>query len=114
MIARPCIAVCAAIFGIALLAVPVMAGQITERQKRDCRGDYQRYCNAYGLGTEGLRACMSRSFKKLTNSCVAALVDAGEVSQKQANSVRKKTSSAKHATHKRTTTSHKHTTKKRH
>ncbi len=108
MTARPCIAVCAAIFGFALLVLPATAGQVTERQKRDCRGDYQRYCNAYGLGTEGLRACMSRSFKKLTSSCVGALVDAGEVSKKQADSIRKKSSSAKRTTHKRTTTKKKH------
>ena len=76
MTSRPWIALCAALTGSALIVFSAVAAPITERQKRDCRTDYQRFCSEYGLETEGLRACMSRSFKKLTNSCVAALVAA--------------------------------------
>ena len=75
----------AALFAFALLLVPAIAGTITEREKRDCPNDYHRYCGEYGLGSEALRACMSRNIKKLSRVCVAALVDAGELSQAQAD-----------------------------
>src|SRR5262245_14544875 len=74
----------AALFAFALLLVPALAGVITEREKRDCPNDYHKYCGEYGLGTEALRACMSRNIKKLSRVCVAALVDAGELTQAQA------------------------------
>ena len=65
--------------------LPAIAGQITEREKRDCHDDYQKYCSDYGLGTKALRACMSRNIKKVSHACVAALVDAGEMTQAQAD-----------------------------
>ena len=79
-----------AVFTLVLMLLPAMAGSITERQKRDCKTDYNRYCKAYKLGSEGLRACMSRSIRKVSNRCVAALVDAGEMTQAQADKLRKK------------------------
>jgi hypothetical protein len=89
---------------ISALALLVFAGAavaaVTERVKQDCRADYRRYCSAYAVGSEALRACMSRSIRKVSNVCVAALVDAGEMSKAQADKLRKKTS-AKHSTHKR-------------
>ena len=70
--------------------LPAIAGQITEREKRDCPNDYHKFCNDYGLGTEGLRACMSRNIKKVSHACVAALVDAGEMTLKGKTKVTKK------------------------
>ena len=58
-------AACVALFAFALLLVPAIAGTITEREKRDCPNDYHKYCGEYGLGSEALRACMSRNIKKL-------------------------------------------------
>ncbi len=84
-------AIGATIFACILISFPAVAEDgITERQKRDCRGDYRKYCSEYGLATEALRACMSRSIKKISNMCVAALVDAGEMTQAQANKLRAK------------------------
>ena len=80
----------AALFASALLVVPAIAGTITEREKRDCPKDYHAYCGDYGLGSEALRACMSRNIKKVSNACVAALVDAGEMTQAQADKLRHK------------------------
>ena len=79
-----------AVSAMILMLLPAAAGNITERQKRDCKADYNRYCKAYQIGTEGLRACMSRSIRKVSNRCIAALVDAGEMTQAQAEKVRKK------------------------
>jgi len=96
----------AAIFACVLISFPAMAEDgITERQKRDCRGDYRKYCSEYGLGTEALRACMSRSIKKISKMCVAALVDAGEMTQAQANKLRAKAkTTTKKPTKKKVTT----------
>jgi hypothetical protein len=80
-----------------------VAANVSEHVKQSCRGDYQRYCKAYKVGTEGLRACMSRSIKKVSNVCVAALVDAGEMSKAQADRLRQpKAQATKRPTHKRT------------
>ena len=95
------------IAGAVLLAysvtlLPALAAQqITEREKRDCQTDYHAYCGEYGLGSEALRACMSRNIKKVTHACVAALVDAGEMTQAQADKL--KGGKAKVATTKKTT-----------
>ena len=97
---------CAAVFASILVLLPALAAStITEREKRDCQTDYKRYCNEYGLGSEALRACMSRSIKKIANACVAALVDAGEMSQAQADKLRHKTAKVvkKKPTHKKVT-----------
>jgi len=97
-------------FVLALLALPALAGTITEREKRDCQRDYHAYCNEYGLGTEALRACMSRNIKKISHACVGALVDAGEMTKAQADKLHGK-GSAKKSTSKKTT--HKKTTSKK-
>ena len=95
-------------FVLALLALPALAGTITEREKRDCQRDYHAYCSDYGLGTEALRACMSRNIKKVSHACVGALVDAGEMTKAQADKLRGShkagTTSKKKSTAKKTTT----------
>jgi len=78
-----------ALLAVALMLFPVAAGAVTERQKRDCKADYNRFCKKYALGSEGLRACMSRSIKKVSNKCISALVAGGDMTQAQANKIRK-------------------------
>lgn len=93
----------AAIFAFTLFLLPAEADTgTTDREKRDCRADYHNYCSEYGLGTEALRACMSRSIKKISNACVAALVDAGEITQAQADKLRHKAKTTKKTTKKPT------------
>jgi hypothetical protein len=104
-------AVGAAIFAFILILPPAVAATtVTEREKHDCQTDYHKYCSEYGLGSEALRACMSRNIKKISNACVGALVDAGEMSQTQADKLRQKTKTVKHPTHKKVT--HKSSKKK--
>ncbi|HXG79237.1 MAG TPA: hypothetical protein VNJ31_07880 [Methyloceanibacter sp.] len=81
-----------ALLAIALVILPGVAGAVTERQKRDCKADYNRYCKQYAVGSEGLRACMSRSIKKVSKKCIAALVAGGDMTQAQANRVLKQRS----------------------
>ena len=57
---------------------------VTPQERRDCRADYKAYCSQYKLGSQQLRACMSRSSRKLSNPCVRALYAAGEISRKYA------------------------------
>lgn len=77
-----------AAFALILALAPDTAGAVTARMKRDCKGDYNRYCKKYELGSEGLRACMSRSIRQVSNRCISALVAGGEMTQAQANRIR--------------------------
>jgi hypothetical protein len=72
-----------------VMLLSASAEAVTERQKRDCKADYNRYCKQYKLGTEGLRACMSRSIKKVSNRCITALVAGGDMTKAQADRVRR-------------------------
>ncbi len=103
-------AIGAAIFACLLRSSPALA--VTDRQKNDCRGDYKKYCSEYGLGTEGLRACMSRNIKKISNMCVAALVDGGDMTKAQADKLRAAKTTKKKPTTKKKVTK-KPTTKKK-
>jgi hypothetical protein len=44
---------------------------------------------------------MSRSIKKISNMCVAALVDADEMTQSQADRLRQRTKAVKHPSYKK-------------
>lgn len=81
------------------LTLPVAAGGVTERERQDCRADYQRYCKIHPVGSDELRKCMSKSIRKLSNLCVNALVDAGEMTRAQADA-RRKSAKHKHSTRK--------------
>jgi hypothetical protein len=110
-------AAAAAIFACAVFLLPAKAADgsgVTEREKRDCQVDYKKYCSEYGLGTNALRACMSRNIKKISHVCVGALVDAGEITKAQADKLRGKTTSKKKPTTKKKTTAKKSTVKKKH
>jgi hypothetical protein len=101
-----------AICALFLISVPASA-DVSDHVKSACKGDYQRYCKTYKVGTEGLRACMSRSIKRVSNVCISALVKSGDMSQAQAERVKaQKAQVTKRPTTKRTTTK-RTTTKKR-
>jgi hypothetical protein len=96
-------AVYAAISALFLISVPALA-DVSDHLKSACKGDYQRYCKAYKVGTEGLRACMSRSIKRVSNVCISALVKNGDMSQAQADRVKaQKAQVTKRPTAKRST-----------
>ena len=70
----------AAIFGF-VSAVAADAKPITEAEKKHCASAYHKYCGEYGLESAALRNCMSRIGRSLSNACVDALIEAGEVSR---------------------------------
>jgi hypothetical protein len=78
-----------AIFAVTCALAPAPAGAVTSRIKRDCKSDYNRFCKKYELGSEGLRACMSRSIRGVSNRCISALVAGGEMTKAQADRVRR-------------------------
>jgi hypothetical protein len=63
------------------LSTSASAGPVTEEEKKYCAHDYRQYCGDDGLGSNLLRDCMSKHGKDLSQQCIKALVDAGEVSE---------------------------------
>ena len=55
------------------------AGAVTDRVKNSCYSDYTRFCPAYAVGSSALRQCMRSAGRKLSQKCINALVDAGEI-----------------------------------
>ena len=66
------------------LATVADAKPITEAEKKHCASAYHKYCGEYGLESAALRNCMSRIGRSLSNACVDALIEAGEVSRAEA------------------------------
>jgi hypothetical protein len=75
-----------AMAGAIALSFPMTAyaGPVTPQERRDCKADYHSFCNQYALGSDQLRACMTKVSKKLSDDCVRALYQAGEMSRSQA------------------------------
>jgi hypothetical protein len=53
-----------------------------KKVNKACAGDYQNFCSQYAPKSAQLRACFEVNRKKLSDYCVAALVDAGRVPRK--------------------------------
>jgi hypothetical protein len=79
----------ALLIATALIIGGACAAQAAHKDVKHCADDYRKYCHQWGLETKGLENCMRKHGDKLTNSCVAALVKAGEVSQAEVNKRRK-------------------------
>ena len=73
----------------ALIVASVYSAQASHKDVKHCANDYKKYCHQWGLETKGLENCMRKHGDRLTNSCVAALVKAGEVSQAEVDRRRK-------------------------
>ena len=69
--------------GVAFLgcASGAMADSYSKAVTKFCAADYHKYCGEYGLESAALRSCMDRAGKNLSNACVKALIQSGEVSQ---------------------------------
>jgi hypothetical protein len=72
------------VFAIVILAAcstAAYAGPVTDEERQFCAHDYRQYCGQDGLGSNLLRDCMNAHGKNLSEQCIKALVDAGEVSE---------------------------------
>ena len=68
----------AALFACAGVA---QADSYSKAVTQSCAADYHKYCGEYGLESAALRGCMDRAGKNLSQACVKALIQSGEVSQ---------------------------------
>jgi hypothetical protein len=59
------------------------AATYSQAVQKSCRSDYRKFCSDYGLDSPALRGCMDRAGRKLSKTCVNALVKAGQVSRKE-------------------------------
>ena len=69
--------IAAALLMAAGTATPVLA--VSAKVTKACKGDYQRLCPKYKVGSPQLRACMEAKQFELSSGCVQALIDSGEV-----------------------------------
>lgn len=74
-----------AAIAVVSFAAVAQAGAYSKAVQQHCRADYKKFCGDYGLETTALRSCMNRNGKKLSRSCVRALVRDGHVSQAEVN-----------------------------
>jgi hypothetical protein len=73
------------LIAFALIVLSICSAHANRSNIRHCADDYRRFCHQWGLETRGLENCMRRHGDSLTNACIAALVQAGEVSQAEVN-----------------------------
>jgi hypothetical protein len=69
---------CAAMLGYAGVAE---ADSYSKAVQKSCAADYHKYCGEYGLESAALRGCMDKAGENLSQACVKALIQSGEVSQ---------------------------------
>jgi len=87
-VARFALAVLAFVTG-GILSVAAEESRYSKALQKACVADYKKYCGEYGLESPALRTCMDKAGHSLSKSCVSALIDAGEVSQAEADRRRK-------------------------
>jgi hypothetical protein len=66
-----------------VLSTAAFAGPVTDEEKQFCAHDYRQYCGQDGLGSNLLRDCMNQHGKSLSEQCIQALIDAGEVTKEE-------------------------------
>lgn len=59
------------------------AGAVDSRVRSACIGDYFAYCSQHDPDGSGVRRCMRTNGQKLSQTCLHALIAAGEVSSKE-------------------------------
>ncbi len=66
------------------LAVPNPASAFNKKVERACKGDYKRLCPQYKSSSPQMRACMEAKSYEISQKCVTALIDSGEVDRRRA------------------------------
>ena len=80
-----CARVLIGLASILCFAVAAQAATVDPKVQQHCVHDYKKFCHQWGIETKGLKNCMHKHGDNLTHACVAALVQAGEVSQAEVN-----------------------------
>lgn len=74
----PLLGILAAGLATGVAFAPTEAAAVSKSVQRKCNGDYKRLCPGYKVDSDALRACMRTQHRAISNSCMNALVDAGE------------------------------------
>jgi hypothetical protein len=85
-----CVGLLVVFVAISCLACEAQSADITEAVSQQCRWDYHKYCSEYGLGSSLLTLCFHKNGRNLSKGCVAALIQAGDVSKAYVAQQRKK------------------------
>jgi hypothetical protein len=73
-----------AVAGALASASMLIAGKavaVSDGVRSACQSDYFAYCSAHDPDGPGVRQCMNRNGKRLSQPCIDALIAAGEVSR---------------------------------
>ena len=69
--------------GLAALAFSSQSSfAYSDRVNASCQNDYYSFCSQHPVGSTTLRRCMEANGRSLSQRCVNALVDAGEIPRK--------------------------------
>ncbi len=74
------------------LGISAEARPVSKKIKFACNSDYSRFCGSYKIGSSKLRKCMKSHGRRLSDRCLRALVDAGQVSRKVLRARKRKSS----------------------
>lgn len=80
---------------IALVFLGNQAYAVSLAVKLACRDDYFAHCSMHAVGSPGVRKCMRDVGPRLSQGCISALADAGEI--KKAKIATNKSSTKKYA-----------------
>jgi hypothetical protein len=75
------------------LSAALAAGQAhaySGRVKSACKSDFYKFCPSYKLDSPQLRSCMRGAGGNISQRCLDALADAGEIARKYHSSQRRK------------------------
>ena len=76
--------------GLSVVLAAGTANAYSSRVKSACRSDFYRFCPSYKLDSPQLRSCMRSAGGNISQRCLDALADAGEIPRKYHSSQRKK------------------------
>ena len=54
---------------------------ISQAVQDNCKWDYDKFCNQYGIGSELLDMCFRKNGPQMSKGCIDALIAAGDVSK---------------------------------
>lgn len=78
-----------ALAAASILAVMTTVQAYSDNVNQNCNDDYFSYCKQHALNSTPLRYCFEANRDKLSQRCINALVDAGEVPRKYLGERRK-------------------------
>jgi hypothetical protein len=80
---RSSLAVLAAVLAFAIAGMtPTQA--FSPATQRACKADYKKLCPSYKIGSSDLRYCMESNARSISEKCIRAAADNGDITRSQA------------------------------